>query len=243
LHKKRLRRLVSTTPFNEYNLLYSGSDDLEHEENLSLLVSSPGHYSAQHTDDYDVLTHCFVGRKLWVAWDTIEGDRLGLEDVSRQDIFAEPSFDIARVLRLRRSCWFLLEEGQTLFMPHEFCHKVVTLDHYLGVGSFSFKLPGLMRSIDWWIANQPTWTFNRRGGAQDLLNVLIRVAHGRIAKLAKRPSFERRNWGWGFLKPAIAKYKQSMTRQSAKWCTANDELQTAVRQVVSLLEQVCDSRR
>jgi hypothetical protein len=112
----RLEKCIDVDALSDFNLLLLGSEELALQEMMTLVVSSAGTFTDSHSDDPDGSNHCFVGEKLWLAWDTFEGQAVGFEDVSRDDISDGAAFDMRTFLSLRSSCWFVVSDGQTLFL-------------------------------------------------------------------------------------------------------------------------------
>jgi hypothetical protein len=78
-----LARQIDTRALSAFNLLPRGNDPMRRQEMMTLVVSSAGNVTDSHSDDPDGSNHCFVGRKLWLAWDTFEGRAAGLQDCER----------------------------------------------------------------------------------------------------------------------------------------------------------------
>jgi len=108
---------------------------------MTLVISSQGNVTDSHSDDPDGSNHCFVGRKLWLAWDTFEGRAAGLQDCSRDLVRERARFDLATFAALPSACWWTVGAGETLFLPGRLTHRVITLEPYIGIGSF-YCTPG-----------------------------------------------------------------------------------------------------
>lgn len=144
----RFERLVDTSSLSDFNLLINKSREISEEEMLTMVVSTAGAVTDSHTDDPDGSNHCFLGQKLWLVWDTFAGLSGGLEDVERSSVGSRRArFDLDTFLSIRSSRWFIIGENQTLFLPGNFAHKVVTLENYFGVGSFFVMLPSYLRNL------------------------------------------------------------------------------------------------
>ncbi|HMO16013.1 MAG TPA: hypothetical protein PKD64_18125 [Pirellulaceae bacterium] len=79
--------LVDAGSISYFNLLSECSEDVSVLEMLTLVISSKGIFSDSHTDDGDGSNHCFVGKKLWLAWDRCEGRAHGLEDCTVDAVY------------------------------------------------------------------------------------------------------------------------------------------------------------
>ena len=141
----RFDRRVNTSALNDFNLLQRGVHPFQSQD--SLVLSSNGTFTDSHSDDHSGSNHCFVGHKLWLMWDTQEGFAHGLEDVERSDVTGRAGFDMAEFLRMKSSRWLVIGPGQTMFIPANLTHKVITLEHYLGAGQFSRRISRPRRFI------------------------------------------------------------------------------------------------
>ncbi len=137
-----------------FNLLVHGNDDLKKLEMMTLMVSTTGGITDSHTDDSDVVIHSVVGKKLWLCWDSSEGMKAGLEDCEKVDVFGKPKFDMGTFLELESSTWVLVSEGETIFLPGNYVHKVITLEKYVGIGGFFVSFPTLLNTFDRWLGRR-----------------------------------------------------------------------------------------
>lgn len=137
-----------------FNLLVRGNEDLKKLEMMTLMVSTTGAITESHSDDADVNNHCVTGRKLWLCWDASEGMKAGLEDCEKMDVFGKPEFEMETFLQLASSYWVLVSEGDTLFLPGNYVHKVITLEKYVGVGGFFVSFPTLLNTFGRWLGRQ-----------------------------------------------------------------------------------------
>lgn len=153
----KLSRRLNTRHLSEFNLLASGSERMRTQEMMTVVISSSRSMSDSHSDDPDGSNHCFVGKKLWLMWDTYEGMAAGLQDVERQDVYGSASFSMEAFLGTKSSRWLTVREGQTLFLPGRMTHKVLTLEPYIGVGSFHVSLPGCVGAIARWKYRGALW--------------------------------------------------------------------------------------
>lgn len=208
----RVEDVIDTNTLSKFNTLIRGSEDLAMQEMMTLVIASPGNVTDSHSDDPDGSNHCFFGEKLWLAWETFEGISAGLEDVERQDVYGRCSFDISRFLALESSRWFLVSTGETLFLPGNLTHKVVTLKPYLGVGSFHIGLPSCLDSLTRWIYHGPLWSIcdpkqEHVGLVDEAAKVTLRIA--RRAKSGSQRVKER--WGYDYLHSAYMAWKRSVS--------------------------------
>lgn len=190
----RLETDLGVETLSDFNLLPAGSERMNHQEMMTLVIGAAGNVTNSHSDDPDGSNHCFMGRKLWLAWETFEGRAAGLGDDSRYfEKFTR--FDLDAFLSLSSSCWWTVSEGQTLFLPGKLTHRVITLEHYLGVGSFFVALPSCVTTIARWMTHGPLWSLNGRRGNDDLVEEIARAATLRIRSLCSASSAERERWG------------------------------------------------
>jgi hypothetical protein len=208
----KVEDVINTNALSSFNILIRGSEELALQEMMTLVISSPGNVTDSHSDDPDGTNHCFLGKKLWLAWDTFEGIAAGLEDVERQNIFAKCSFDMKRFLALNSSRWFLVSTGETLFLPGSLTHKVLTLEPYLGVGSFHVGLPSSLDSLTRWIYHGPLWSISDpKQENADLVDEAANVTWG-IARQAKSGSKRtKERWGYDYLHNAYWTWKRNVS--------------------------------
>ena len=184
-------------PISDFNLLARADEDINYQEMLTLVVSSAGTFSDSHSDDPDGTNHCFTGRKLWLAWDTFEGLSHGLEDVERCDVDDQARFSMATFLRLRSARWFTVEPGQTLFLPGHLTHKVITLERYIGVGSFFVTIANYLWTLARWTRHTPLWAL---GLPADRRLALVDAITARVMQKTKAlehaSAIERARWGF-----------------------------------------------
>lgn len=193
----RLEEFIDTRALSEFNLIIRGSDKLSDQEMLTLVIASPGNVTDSHSDDPDGTNHCFTGKKLWLAWETFEGIKAGMQDVERQNVYGAAKFSMARFLSLKSARWWLVTAGDTLFLPANFTHKVFTLEYYLGVGSFHIGLPGCLDNLSRWLYYGPLWSLDDPAGDnKDLVDEIASICL-RIAKRTGAASVRTRNrWGY-----------------------------------------------
>lgn len=198
--------LIDTTSLSDFNVLCHdpefGDDFMSKIEMMTLVISSKGNMTDTHTDDCDGTNHCFLGRKLWLAWDRIEGKSVGFQDVDRDPVCGQAAFDLETFLSLPSSRWFTVEPGQTLFLPGSMSHKVITLEHYLGVGSFHVALPSYLRSLERWVIYD-TQNIVPKGLLGKINSAVIR----RAKEVGRAPGAVKEQWGLSQMKEAVANWR------------------------------------
>lgn len=207
----RVEEVIDTKALSDFNMLIRGSDDLALQEMLTLVISSTGNVTDSHTDDPDGTNHCFFGKKLWLAWDCFEGMAAGLEDGERQYVAKQAKFSIAKFLKVGSACWFLVSTGDTLFLPGNLTHKVLTLEPYLGIGSFNLGLPNSLDSLTRWIHHGPLWSMNDpKGENAGLVDEAAKITL-RIARLAQAgPHKVKKRWGFDHLNRSYATWRRTV---------------------------------
>jgi hypothetical protein len=152
----KVLRSIDCSSLSDFSILAEARGAVGEEEMLTMVVSSAGTFTDSHTDDPDGSNHCFIGRKLWLVWDTFLGLSRKLEDVERCRLYTrDAAFSMSGFLSVPGSCWFVVEPGQTLFLPGQLTHRVITLESYLGVGSFFVMLPSYLRTLARWTEHTP----------------------------------------------------------------------------------------
>ena len=164
-----MEEVIAPEVLSAFNLLTRSSPAARRQEMFSFVISSRGHLTDSHSDAPDSSNFCFAGRKLWLAWDTYEGAGYGLQDVERIPVQGRARFDMQSWLSLRSARWLLVNPGETLFLPANMTHKVVTLDSYIGVGGFFLALPNCLRLLSHWIVRAPLWSKRDLTGEHDNL--------------------------------------------------------------------------
>lgn len=206
--KTKFDKLVDTSSLSDFNILADdpefGAHFREMIEMMTLVVSSAGNLTDNHADDCDGTNHCFVGRKLWLAWDRMEGKSAGFQDVDRDAVFDQAAFDTQTFLSLPSSRWFTVEPGQTLFLPGNLAHKVITLEHYLGVGSFHVALPSYLRCLERWIVHDTHDIV-----PNNLLGKIHRAVLRKLAEVRFFPPSTREQWGVAEMKLAVSNWRRS----------------------------------
>lgn len=205
----RLERDIDTSALSSFNLLPLGDDDMRRQEMMTLVVSSRGNVTDSHSDDPDGSNHCFVGRKLWLAWDTFEGRAARLQDCSRDLVHDHARFSLAAFSRLRSACWWTVEPGQTLFLPGRLTHRVITLDPYIGIGSFYCTPASVLENLSRWYAHGALWSLDDPAGENaHLVDDIAASMAARLHRLAAQSARARRRWGLDFARAALDGWKR-----------------------------------
>ncbi len=203
-----LEPLLHIDRISHFNIFCDSSEDVQLQEMMTVVLSTKGQYTDSHSDDPDGSNHCIAGKKLWLAWDTFEGMAHGLQDVERLDYDVEQAaFDIDAFLRLKSARWFTVKSGETLFLPGHLTHKVITLEKYVGFGSFYVALPNYLRTISRWIIHRPLWSLHARSNDR-LIPQLAKTAVAKLKKIRKAPPQARRQSGYDYLALAERHWKK-----------------------------------
>ena len=202
-----MEQVIAPELLSGFNLLPRSSPGARRQEMFSFVISTRGHLTDSHSDAPDSSNYCFAGRKLWLAWDTYEGARYGLQDVERIPVRGRARFDMQSWLALGSARWLLVNPGETLFLPATMTHKVVTLESYIGVGGFFLALPNCLRLLAHWILRAPLWSKRDRTGEHDnLLGEIAESTRALLMELRSASAQERRRWGHDFLPGAAAAF-------------------------------------
>ena len=198
--------VIDTTTLSDFNVLCTdpefGKDFKAMIEMMTLVISAEGNLTDNHADDCDGTNHCFLGRKLWLAWDRMEGKAVGFQDVDRDPVFGQAAFDLQTFLSLPSSRWFTVEPEQTLFLPGSLAHKVVTLEHYIGVGSFHVALPSYLRSLERWILHDTHDIVPK-----SLLGNINKAVLRRIKELRRASDTVKEQWGLSHMREVVERWQ------------------------------------
>lgn len=201
---------MDTTGLNDFNLLPRGTYGFQSQD--SMVISSTGAITDSHSDDHSGSNHSFLGVKLWLLWDTLEGFEHGLEDVEHCEVFDRAAFDLPAFLAMRTSRWILIGPGQTMFIPAHLTHKVITLQPYIGLGSFHAGLPGFVDLLMRWAQLPPLWVSKSAGDGRCSVEFITRRAIRKVQSLRNADSSERLQWGVPYLQ---ARLQQPDTAEDA----------------------------
>jgi len=195
-----MERLIDVEVLSRFNVLPNSTSIARYQEMFSFVISSHGYVTDSHSDAPDSSNYCFVGKKLWLAWDTDQGRRVGLQDVERTRVQGRARFNLAAWLSLPSARWFVVEQGETLFLPAHYTHKVITLESYVGVGSFYVSLPNCLRLLEHWIIRSPLWS---KGDKHDenasVLGDIAETVARTIVRLQEDSRASQSRWGYNFL--------------------------------------------
>lgn len=195
-----MESVIDPDVISGFNILRKSSADAKDQEMFSFVISSRGYVTDSHSDDPDSTNYCCSGKKLWLAWDTYEGRKVGLQDVERGPIERRAQFNTKAWLSVPSARWFLVEPGQTLSLPGHLTHKVVTIEKYIGVGGFFVALPNCIRLLAHWIIRGPLWSIRDSTGYRDDLIEEIALSVRDVILSTRRASMaERRNLGYDYL--------------------------------------------
>lgn len=193
-------KIIDPGPLSAFNLLAHSSPMASEQEMFSFVISSRGQVTDSHSDAPDSSNFCFTGQKLWLAWDTYEGMKHGLQDVDRIPLAGKARFDMETWLSLKSARWFLVNAGETSFLPAHLTHKVVTLERYVGVGGFFIALPNCLRVMSHWVSRIPLWSKRDLLGERDgLLGEIAHSVRDKILSLRGGSRNERLRWGYDYL--------------------------------------------
>lgn len=195
-----LEHQISAQPLSDFNLLCA-EKDIDPLEMMTIVISSAGNVTDSHSDDADGSNHCLVGQKLWLAWDRLDGQAGGLQDVSHDDVTTMAVFDMNKFLSLPSSRWWVIGPGETLFLPGHLTHKVITLEHYIGFGSFHVAFPAYLRTITRWIL------YHTSDVTAPALSKINGIAVRQLRRLRRAPSRERRKWGLHLLTISMTRWR------------------------------------
>jgi hypothetical protein len=192
-----MEEIIDPDALSAFNILCGSSPGARAQEMFSFVISSRGYVTDSHSDAPDSTNFCFVGQKLWLAWDTYEGLRRGLQDVERVRVLNQAKFDMETWLSLRSARWFLVNPSDTLFLPANLTHKVITIEPYIGVGGFFIALPNCLRVLSHWIIRGPLWSKKDATGHSD--DLIMDVAESIRNVILNAPQNECLKWGYDYL--------------------------------------------
>jgi hypothetical protein len=206
-------KIIDTSALNSFNLLPRGTEGFESQD--SMVISTKGSVTDSHSDDHSGSNHCFVGHKLWLLWDTLEGIEHGLEDCEHCDVTEKASFNLSEFASMRTSRWILIGPRQTMFIPAHLTHKVVTLEKYIGLGSFHAALPGFPDLLLRWARLRPRWSGHAFGNPHCSVEFLTERVVRKMRALRRASPTERAWWGVPYLQ---ARLKMGQAQHAAtRW--------------------------
>lgn len=189
---------INFSALSDFDILCSEPEFIYLIEMMTLVISSRGNVTDSHQDDCDGSNHCFVGKKLWLVWDRLEGKSRGFQDVDRDQPAGPAVFDMSTFLLLPSASWFVIRANETLFLPGSLAHKVITLEPYIGIGGFHVTLPGYLRSLRRWILYD---TLNIK--QENLLDKINTALINKVRHVQKSARGLREHWGLSSVQKAI----------------------------------------
>jgi len=209
----RLERDINTDQLSAFNLLPLGSEGMRRQEMMTLVISSRGNVTDSHSDDPDGSNHCFVGRKLWLAWETFEGQKAGLQDCSRDLVNERARFNLSVFASLKSAKWWTVGPGETLFLPGRLSHRVVTLEPYIGIGSFYCTPASCLENLSRWYHYGALWSLDDPEGDNDeLVDEIATTMMRKVRHLARQPLSVQQKWGLDFAVLGLQSWQRRWTR-------------------------------
>lgn len=203
----RLFKKIDAGAISFFNMLPFFPYEVSFLEMLTLVISTKGIFSDSHSDDGDGSNHCFTGKKLWFAWDRREGSKAGLQDCTFDPVYDQAAFSIKKFLSLKSAHWFVISKGRTLFMPGNFTHKVITLEDYIGFGSFYVSFPNYFNSLRRWIFQD----------ASDVTSEFIDVLNSQCIKYVKKIKNEsperQQELGFDYFLKGSSKFQKQLSQE------------------------------
>jgi len=188
----RFDRAFDCSALSDFNVIPLGPQRIQDLEVATFLVGTQGCMTDSHSDDPDGSNYCIAGRKLWMVWDRAEGQANGIQDCEYDAVFEHAHFDLETFLGLRSARWFTMSRGQTLFLPGNHTHKVLTLERYMGISSFYFAIPNALSSVTRWIVGGTTMV--NQDHREELVDLLIK----RIDAATTGDRALRHRWGFEY---------------------------------------------
>lgn len=235
-----LERDIDTAELSRFNLLPLGTENMRRQEMMTLVVSSRANITDSHSDDPDGSNHCFVGRKLWLAWETFEGQRAGLQDCSRDEINERARFNLATFASLRSAKWWTVGPGETLFLPGRFSHRVVTLESYIGIGSFYCTPASCLENLSRWYYYGALWSLDDpEGENRDLVDEIAAALTRKLRLLTRQTHRSQEQWGLDFSDMGLHHWQRQWTHTRRNDLMANHP---PFAELVKELEKLADTR-
>lgn len=195
-----MEELIDPSGLSHFNLLLKASHLARSQEMFSFVISAEGMVTDSHSDDPDSSNFCLEGRKLWIFWDTYAGLAAGLQDAERLLLTTIPRFDIKVWLSMPSARWCIVGPNDTLFLPANFTHKVITLENYVGVGGFYVSLPNCLSLIADWIYRGPLWSkLDKKSSKAMLIGDISSAVQKTILRLRDCSPAVGQALGYGFL--------------------------------------------
>lgn len=201
--KTKFEQKVEADALSDFNIYCFNDDLVTYLEMMTMVISSSGNVTDSHTDDSDGSNHCFTGKKLWLCWDRVEGQERGLQDVTFDDVTGFAKFSIKNFLKVPSAQWLVVSDNRTLFLPGNLTHRVITLEKYIGIGSFHVALPSYIRSLRRWILTGSTDV------TPEMLEIINTEAIAQLGRLKNGPQSLKDTYGLSYIKPSIDYWKRN----------------------------------
>jgi hypothetical protein len=199
----KFEKKVEADALSDFNIYCFNNELVTYLEMMTMVISSSGNVTDSHTDDSDGSNHCFTGKKLWLCWDRVEGQERGLQDVTFDDVHGAAKFSIKNFLQVPSAQWFVVSDNRTLFLPGNLTHRVITLEKYIGIGSFHVALPSYIRSLRRWILTGSTDV------TPALLEIINREVVAQLGRLKDGPQSLKDTYGLSYVKYAVDYWKRN----------------------------------
>ncbi|MBO6938218.1 MAG: hypothetical protein JJ863_24835 [Deltaproteobacteria bacterium] len=152
----------------------SHTDSLHRFEVCGPVMATRGHLTDAHMDDPDIWNSCVSGAKVWFMTDSREWSREYQVSV-RQIVEVEP-LDAETFLSLPGSRWAVVTDGAALYCPNTYVHRVVTLERYVGFGTFCATRESAARLLRFWREHGSLFEADGSPGLIDGLDEAFREA-------------------------------------------------------------------
>lgn len=136
-------------------------DGLRRFEVCGPVLATSGHLTASHVDDPDIWNSCLSGRKLWYLMDATDWAKH--EGVNNETLLDSIHFDFETFMKIPSSRWAIVEEGNAFYCPNRYAHRVVTLDRYIGAGTFMVTPESRTRLLRYWARHGTQWARSGEG--------------------------------------------------------------------------------
>ena len=215
-----IEKVIDVDALSDFNLFPHMHEDTSSLEMMSMVISSEGALTDSHSDDMDISNYCFFGSKLWLAWDTHEGHEAGLDDCDRVEIDEHARFDMKTFLSLKSARWFVVNDGEMLFLPGNMAHRVVTLAPYVGVGAFYLAFPNALRTVSRWQQYAANWELDK--SADEIGHSSREEVASFVAKAIKSgPKGLKKKAGAAYSRYALDSWLKAYSQSSRKnWSSA-----------------------
>lgn len=223
----KLDRVFNCEAISEFNILPLARKDIRDLEVATIILGSSGFFTDSHSDDPDGCNYCVEGKKLWLVWDRKEGQNNGLEDCEYNEVYTQAKFSLPSFLKTRSARWFTVSEGQTIFLPGNLTHKVITLEKYFGLGIFHVSLPNVLSSLSRWrITGTNMITEKDMGKITKLIVQQIKTA-------ALNNETYKETWGFHYLAESLKFWQQKYTLAERKKLCSNALFKKLVDSIIT----------